>query len=431
MSLRRLIVQSILWRGVYFVSVLILNIMIARYYEASYSGLLYFVVNSYALVVIVGSLSLESGLSYYLASGRVQANEIIIFSVFWSIGVTAIIGTFLYGLIYKGVLSGLYEQYYGISVLFIGGNILSSFFGALFYARKSFFLPNLLMTSVNLFLIILLPFTNHFISLEHYLNFYFGGFMFQGILLTLAFFFIFGWKRKLVFPSGAKVVGIFKYAFQALAANVLFFLLYRIDYWLVERYCSASELGNYIQVSKLVQLFLVIPGMIAGAVFPASALGNEMDIKSRLLLIIRVYTSFCLVLCLIIVMLGQSFFPFLFGSSFDSMYRLFLLIIPGILSLSMVTILASYFAGRNQVGINVAFCLAGLFILIPVDLLVIPRWGADAAALTSSFAYLGALGILVYFFLKNTSASIKDMIFIKRMDMVKALQLLKKEWRKY
>jgi len=70
--------------------------MIARYYEASYSGIIYFVVNSYALVVIAGSLSLESGTSYFLASGRAGPVELGSFSLLWAITVTAAIAVALW-----------------------------------------------------------------------------------------------------------------------------------------------------------------------------------------------------------------------------------------------------------------------------------------------------------------------------------------------
>lgn len=430
MSLRKLIFQSILSRGLYFLSATVLNIMIARYYEASYSGLLYFMINSYALVVIVGSLSIESGVSYFLASGRVQANEVGFFSLLWTIGITAVISFFLYRMISAGTLSDLYRQYFTVSVLYIGGNILSAFFLSMFYAKKSFFLPNILMTSVNILLIILLLFTDRLISLKEYLDFYFGGFLLQGVLLAIAFFIVYGWNRKLVLPPKDSLKGIFRYAMQALAANVLFFLLYRIDYWFVEKYCSASELGNYIQVSKLGQLFLVIPGMMASAVFPAAARDQVADTKRSLLPVARAYTFLCLFACILIAVSGYWLFPFLFGSSFDRMYRPFLFLVPGILSLSMVKILAAFFSGRNQVWINIAFCMTGLMILLPVDLIVIPRWGIDAAAITSSFAYLSGLGLLIYLFLRNTSFSIRDLILINRSDIAEAVGLLKRSlWR--
>ena len=191
MTLRNLIYQSIIWRGLYFLSVLVLNIMIARYYEASDSGIIYFIVNSYALVVIAGSLSLESGTSYYLASEKSRPAELGFFSLFWTFAATITI-TVLLGLLIKlEVLPVLYKQYYIPAVLYTGGCILSNFFLSLFYAKKSFLIPNLLMIIVNLLLIALIPFADNIFSRRQYIDFYFGGFLLQGILIALAFFMVF------------------------------------------------------------------------------------------------------------------------------------------------------------------------------------------------------------------------------------------------
>ena len=61
----------------------------------------------------------------------------------------------------------------------------------------------------------------------------------------------------------------------ALAANVVFFLVYKVDYMFVNYspVCTAADLGNYIQVSKLGQMMLIIPQIIASVVFPRTASG--------------------------------------------------------------------------------------------------------------------------------------------------------------
>lgn len=364
--------------------------MIARYYEASDSGIIYFVVNSYALVVIAGSLSLESGTSYFLASGRAGAVGLSFFSLLWAITVTAVIAVALWLLLKLGLLPEIYDQYFMSAILYTGGCILSSFFTSLFYAKRSFLIPNLLMVIVNLLLIAMLLFTGNFISRKGYIELYFGGFLLQGVLLTIAFFIISGTVQKVILPGRKLISGIFRYAFQALGANLLFFLLYRIDYWFVERYCTAADLGNYIQVSKLGQVFLIIPMMVASAVFPVSAdkKRNISGFKQSILKISRVLTSVSLFACILLTALGHWLFPLIYGPTFNNMYIPFLLLIPGILSLNTLSILSAFFAGQNKVWVNLAGAILGLLAIIILDTAFIPHYGIVAAALISSIGYL-------------------------------------------
>jgi O-antigen/teichoic acid export membrane protein len=413
MALRNLIYQSIIWRGLYFLSVLILNIMIARYYEAPYSGVIYFVVNSYALVVIAGSLSLESGTSYFLASGQAGAVELSFFSLIWAIVVTAVIAVVLWLMLKLKILPEIYDQYFIAAILYTGGCILSNFFTSLFYAMRSFLVPNLLMVIVNLLLIAMLPFTGNLVSRKGYIELYFGGFLLQGVLLTIAFFIVSGSVQKVILPWRKLIPGILRYAFQALGANILFFLLYRIDYWFVERYCTAADLGNYIQVSKLVQVFFIIPMMVASAVFPVSANKNR-DIsrfKQSILKISRVLTFMSLFACILLAALGHWLFPLIYGSTFNNMHIPFLLLIPGILSLNILSILSAFFAGQNKVWVNLAGAILGLLTIIILDVAFIPHYGIVAAALISSIGYMINLLFSVWYFKKGQHIALAEFFY--------------------
>ena len=389
--------------------------MIARYYEASYSGIIYFVVNSFALVVIAGSLSLESGTSYFLASGKAGAVELSFFSLIWTIIVTVVISIVLWLLLKLGRLPEIYDRYFFVAILYTGGCILSSFFTSLFYAKRYFSVPNLLMVVVNLLLIVLLPSACNFVSPNRYITLYFASFLLQGILLATAFFIVSGNGMKIILPERKLIAGIFRYAFQALGANLLFFLLYRIDYWFVEHYCTAADLGNYIQVSKLVQVFLVIPMMVASAVFPASADRNRniSGFQQGILKISRVLTAVSLFACMLLAATGYWLFPLIYGVSFNNMYTPFLLLIPGILSLSTLNILSAFFAGQNKVWVNLAGAMLGLVFIIILDVVFIPLYGIAAAALVSSIGYLVNLLFSIRHFRKGQQIAFAGFFYFR------------------
>ena len=65
-----LILQHLLWRALYFFSVLLINIGIARFFAAEKSGQIFYIVNNLALILLLVSISLESGSAFYIASGK-------------------------------------------------------------------------------------------------------------------------------------------------------------------------------------------------------------------------------------------------------------------------------------------------------------------------------------------------------------------------
>src|SRR4030095_16156120 len=96
MTLKKLIYQSIVWRGMFFASSLVLNILIARYYQASLSGWIYYIINFYTFILLLLSLSLESGIGYFVSKKEISASRLLNFSMLW----TVVAGVFVFFLFY-------------------------------------------------------------------------------------------------------------------------------------------------------------------------------------------------------------------------------------------------------------------------------------------------------------------------------------------
>jgi len=204
---------------------------------------------------------------------------------------------------------------------------------------------------------------------------------------------------------------------MAFAGNIIYFLLYRIDYWFVAKYCTADQLGNYIQVSKLVHLFFIIPTILASAVFPLTAGGQKKDINNLLTLLSRSIFFIYLLICLVLVFTGKWIFPFVFGDSFSLMYQPFLLLIPGILSLSGLFTLTAYFAGKNQIKINITGSVYAVIVILIGDIIFIPHYGINAAALVSSIGYMIYQGYIIFVFKKEFDTSLYDLFIIRITDL--------------
>lgn len=373
----------------------------AQLLKAAGSAELYYAINNLSIIVLIAGLSLESGITFYLSKKLYPEGELVSLSLFWSlIAGILITGIFLWQPDWASFTAQLFSRPLFI-FMFVAGNLLITYFSACFYGRKQFFFPHLLPALINFGLAIFygwLLLTGTSITIPASLLIYFTGYMASGVLLLLVFFIRYPGSSPVRIPSGATITGLLRYSGMALVANLVAFLAYRVDYWLLKSFpgiIDETALGNYIQVSKLVQLFLFAPTVVATVVFPfiASRQAGEFDKETRQITIRVLLLN--ILACSVLSIVGRWIFPWLFGKSFSFMYSCFLFSIPAILAISVIRILASFFAGVNKIIYNLTGSLIALVTIILLNLWLIPLMGINGSAIADSSGYLLYLAYLL------------------------------------
>jgi len=125
-----------------------------------------------------------------------------------------------------------------------------------------------------------------------------------------------------------------------------------VDYWILKGF---SPRINYCRCNG--QLY---PGCEIGATFPfcsyyccycripAFASGNELGFNKDLKKMIGRVLLSNIAACAAMLIAGRWLFTFLYGNSFSLMYMCFVYSVPAILAITVVRILASYFARNKQ-----------------------------------------------------------------------------------
>ncbi|MCW3079059.1 polysaccharide biosynthesis C-terminal domain-containing protein [Segetibacter sp.] len=409
--MKKALLDSFLWRGIYFITTLFLNVAIARIYEAPKSGWIYFISNNFYLVVLIGGLSLDSSMSYFSASNRIAANKLALISVIWPFIVALLSIACTIFLIRGNFITSDYLFLFVAGAAYTFGISLNNFFTSLFYARQNYAVPNILMSIINAMVIILIPFfTKGYMGLDRgqFLYIYFLQFILQGIGLAILYLVLYSPVRQLQFPSLPEYKTLFRFAIVALFANIAYYLINRVDYLFVEAWCSSKSLGNYVQVSKMGQLFLIIPSIIASAVYPQAAKGENANMGKYILRIITLFVPLYLLIIIVSYFFSSPVFIWLFGKTFDEMYVPFLVLLPGILFLSMHTVIAAFFGAKNKPSYNVISTGAGLVVVLIGDLFLIKKMGITGAALVSSLGYTTAFIVSMILFMQKTAIGWRD-----------------------
>ncbi len=434
MNFHRLLLQSLLWRGLFFLTFFIISVLLPRSLQAAGAGWIYYLTNWFSLILLVASLNLESAVGYYAANQKINGNKLAWLSFVWTIVVGVIV--FVCIKLYFGEIQNeepiTQNQYLFFAVSYISGVLLMNFFTALFYAKRNFFLPNLLLSLTNIaFIIAILLGENVGVTSADILKFYFWYSFTQGFILMIAYLIKYRSFESLSLPSIPEGKLLMRYASLALMANFVYFLVYRADYWFVRHSPVSSkdgyDLGNYIQVSKHGQMLLILPQIIASAVFPQTA--SEIDrlsVRNTLSLLARGFVVVYIIIIAVIAVIGEWLFPFVYGATFDRMYWPTLLILPGIWALSVMVLLAAYYSGKGNVKMNIYGGLLSVVIVLVGNYLFTFRYGMIAAAVISTVAYFSYLFFLLYKFRSEYNIPLADFFIPKRSDWHLLVQQFKK-----
>ena len=64
MNFKKLLTQSIVWRGLYFAALFMVNVVLSRYLHADGTGKIFFISNTFALIQLFAGFCLEGAITY-------------------------------------------------------------------------------------------------------------------------------------------------------------------------------------------------------------------------------------------------------------------------------------------------------------------------------------------------------------------------------
>ncbi len=398
---------NILLRSVNVLILFLSNLVFVRIAGAGITGDFFYLITILSFITLLVSFSMETGITYF-----VSKNISSTVSFAWFIIIISILQLIASFIIISAGVNNQTALSVQLLVLFVISNILVSNFTALYVSLKWFVQVNVIILSVNLIALVLLLIVYRLYDSSAIIKaqkIYVLSFCIQALVLIL--FFLLKSRGKWQIPSGAILKKVLKYSLLALAGNISFFLVTRLDYVFVKAFCTSQALGNYIQVSKIGQMFVLIPTMAATVIFPFAAIDSE-NIFAKVQWLCRLMSISILLASLSIIFTGKWLLPWFFGKDFNLMYPAVLFYLPAIFSLCISSLLASYISGKGFMYINVIASCIALVIVITGDVIFIPKYGINAAAAICSIAYTACMLFLIRHCLKKYHSKMADFFSI-------------------
>lgn len=206
-------------------------------------------------------------------------------------------------------------------------------------------------------------------------------------------------------------------------ANLAQLLTYRLNYYFIEGFVGRKSLGIYELGTRISEAVWIFPKSICLVQYARISNCHEEQYAKQLTLgLLKIVFVFSLAAVLVLWALPAEFIAWVFGPDFFESKSVICSLLPGIVSLSCLSVLAHHFAGYGKYWINAVGSLIGLAVTAIFGLLLLPGAAETSHLLVlrtagwiSSGAYTASLLFTLICFIRFTSAKGHDFL-ITRSD---------------
>ncbi len=210
--------------------------------------------------------------------------------------------------------------------------------------------------------------------------------------------------------------------------NVLQYLNYRLDQFLVRAIRTRAEVGVYSIAVGLSESVWWIANAVSLSLMPRLTrmepehAADVTPIACRNTLLVSAIAATAL------AGLSRVAVEPVFGPDFRDVPDAIALLLPGIVALSGTKVLSSYIFSQGQMILNSTTALVTLGFTLALDAVLIPRFGVDGAAAASSVAYAASLVLSLYFYRRISSGGVWACVLPSLGDAALYTGLVRRVW---
>ncbi|MDR1644854.1 MAG: polysaccharide biosynthesis C-terminal domain-containing protein [Tannerellaceae bacterium] len=361
---------------------------------------------SVSLNVTINSVFSSNTIVYFLS--KYSARRLYPIAVLWIFAGSAI-GCIALSLL--GLLPGGYTpDIYGITVLYSLGIAHSRFLLGKDHIW-GFNLTQVLQGGLLFFVVLYFYYVCHRQEIASYL---WGLYLTNGVAVIVSLFLLYPYLR----PErvGAPVVRfrlmmkeMLAYGLWGSTDNMAETCATRLSYFLVERFVGIGGVGLLDAGTKVAESVWNISRSIASIAYNRVAGSKEKKEQKHITLQLLKLTFLAMSVVMICVLLVPEwvYTDYLFGAEFKGIREVIAFLSVGIVALGCHTILSHYFIGSGKIRYSTFSSCIGLVSLLLAGWLLIPLYGINGSALSSSFAFCMMLLFSLLSFVKITNKIVR------------------------
>jgi len=307
-------------------------------------------------------------------------------------------------------------------ILYFTGLILTEKFLLLHYAEHNAVVANRILLLTAAFYIAVLAYARlvHVASFSLLFHLFCLQSFVQGCLLLIAFFWN-GTVRRFAAIGLRTLFALFKSSAVVMVTNLLQLLAYRIDFLLIKKFYSAYEVGIYAQVNKFANLMWVIPNIFAFLLMPKF---RKID-AGKIPLVFRYALFSGIALLFATVIITVVFYNYFIVIAYRNGLPSFYLMLPGYFCWSIVIYFGAYFSWLGKFKYNLLVSSICFVSILLCDLLLIPKFSINGAAIANTIAYSTTLVVCMLLFSRVSGTSVIKIFHPQKDDLAFLFKLLK------
>jgi len=194
----------------------------------------------------------------------------------------------------------------------------------------------------------------------------------------------------------------------------------RADLLLVNHFRGPAEAGVYAVAGQMANLLLVLPAIVATLLFPRVAAAP--DPSARLTMRVTRHIAFVMFFVCLTAVPFTFVLPLIYGPSFTNSTLQLLILIPGVYLFGIEAVLVQHFTGSGLPLALPIFWVIALIANLAFNLVLIPGYGATAAAVVSTFTYALIFALVAVYFRVKTGNDLTAALLLRRDEVRELLR---------
>ncbi|OGU55587.1 MAG: hypothetical protein A2V66_15645 [Ignavibacteria bacterium RBG_13_36_8] len=397
---------------------LISNILIARFLGPHGKGVLALLFNYVSIAVVVLMFGISESNVFFIGNRKYKQNEILSTVILHSILISSlfiVISLLFRNWITLNMLKNVEYQYFTLALFIFPFQFVFLHQTTVLLGNKNikaYSAASIIRALIVLaFQIILIP---KFGIIGGLIAFIAG----VAIINVVNFFFLFRKDPNIGLPNIKYLKNALVFGMKSQIGLVLNFFERRLDFFIVNYFLNASQLGLYSMAVMIAELPWYLPNAVGTILFPEVA--SKVDLKESYYLVARITrnTLFITFLsCLCIAIIGGIAIKLFFGERFMPSLNPLRLLMPGIVALAVNRVICSGFSGRGRPELGTYTVILSSIVTVVLDILLIPKFGINGAAIASTCAYLTSAIVGIILFVRISGISARGLLIVTKDDL--------------
>lgn len=191
----------------------------------------------------------------------------------------------------------------------------------------------------------------------------------------------------------------------------------RVDVLFVAHYAGMEAVGYYAASVSIAEIILALPDAVAGPFLPLRLEMDHDEGRHFSPLVIKHVLAIMTLVCLVTAIAGKWLILTLYGSAFLPSLLPLQCLLPGIIGLSLYQFVKADLYHMNRPGLVSWVSVLAMVCNLGLNVLLIPRYGAVGAAISSSVCYLLSTALLLFFVLRQTGIPASQALILRGKDV--------------